>query len=164
MSGPLRLVYTDDFCCDFSKGSFTRAISAAILGAIFSFWWMWRSRLLNDVVMRFNNLDPSHPPKGENRSRNRPCKRAFTLAIFAAISSAIFFFWCMWTSGWVMNVLSVCTLIWTFVTHPLVHIHQKKKIAPKIAAKIVSVNGPSVNTILINVVNFSRSASRRFTV
>ena len=26
-----------------------------------------------------------------------------------------------------------CTLIWTFITHPLVHIHQKKKIAPKIA-------------------------------
>jgi hypothetical protein len=30
-----------------------------------------------------------------------------------------------------------CTLIWTFITHPLVHIHQKMKIAPKI-----EVNGP----------------------
>jgi hypothetical protein len=28
------------------------------------------------------------------------------------------------------------TLISTFITHPLVHIHQKKKIALKIAAKI----------------------------
>jgi hypothetical protein len=26
--------------------------------------------------------------------------------------------------------------------HPLVHINQKRKIAPKIAAKIASVNGP----------------------
>ena len=68
------------------------------------------------------------------------CKDPFTLAICAAISSAIFFFWCMWTSRWVMNVLSMCTLTWTFISYPLVHIHQKKKIAPKIAAKIASVN------------------------
>jgi hypothetical protein len=46
---------------------------------------------------------------------------------FAMISSAIFSFWCMWTSRWAMNVRSTCTLIWTFITHPLVHIHQKKK-------------------------------------
>ena len=32
----------------------------------------------------------------------------------------------------------------TFVTHLLVHIHQKKKIANKIAAKFASVNGPLV--------------------
>ena len=30
----------------------------------------------------------------------------------------------------------------TFVTHPLVHIHQKKKIAPETAAKFASANGP----------------------
>jgi hypothetical protein len=35
-----------------------------------------------------------------------------------------------------MNILSMCTLICTFITHPLVHIHQKKQITPK------SVNGP----------------------
>ena len=29
-------------------------------------------------------------------------------------------------------------------THPLVHIHQKTKIAPKIAAKIASVNRPLI--------------------
>ena len=39
----------------------------------------------------------------------------------------IFFFWCMWTSRRVVNVLSMCIFIWTFITHPLVHIHQKKK-------------------------------------
>jgi hypothetical protein len=44
----------------------------------------------------------------------------FTHAIFAAISSAIFVFWWMRTSRWV-------TFIWTFITHPLLHIHQKKK-------------------------------------
>jgi hypothetical protein len=33
---------------------------------------------------------------------------------------------------------STCTFIWTFITYPLVHIHQKKKIA----AKISSVNKP----------------------
>jgi hypothetical protein len=44
------------------------------------------------------------------------------------------------TSGWannvLSNVLSICTLIWTFITHPHV------KIALEIASKIVSVNGP----------------------
>jgi hypothetical protein len=49
----------------------------------------------------------------------------FTLAIF----TAIFCFWCMGRSRWVVNVLRVCTLIWTFITHPFVHIHQKTKIA-----------------------------------
>ena len=72
-----------------SKGPSTQAIFAAILVAIFSFWRMWRSIvLLNDVDMRFDNLD-----KG--------------------------------ISG-------------TFITHPLLHILQKKKIATKIAC----VNGP----------------------
>jgi hypothetical protein len=40
----------------------------------------------------------------------------------------------MWTSRWVMNVQSMCTLIWTFITLPLLHIHQKKKIAAQIAS------------------------------
>jgi hypothetical protein len=31
-----------------------------------------------------------------------------------------------------------------FITHLLVHIHQKKKIALEIAAKIASVNGPAI--------------------
>jgi hypothetical protein len=30
----------------------------------------------------------------------------------------------------------------TLIAHPLVHMHQKKKIALEIAAKIASVNGP----------------------
>ena len=30
----------------------------------------------------------------------------------------------------------------TFITHLLVHIHQKEKIAPEITAKVASVNGP----------------------
>ena len=33
-------------------------------------------------------------------------------------------------------------VIRTFVTHVLVHMHQKEKIALEIAAKIASVNGP----------------------
>jgi hypothetical protein len=36
----------------------------------------------------------------------------------------------------------ISTLISTFITYPLVHIHQKKKIAPEIAAQIGSVNEP----------------------
>ena len=40
-----------------------------------------------------------------------------------------------------MNVWGICTLISTTITHPLVHIYQKTKIAPKIVAKIASVKG-----------------------
>ena len=43
----------------------------------------------------------------------------FTLVISAAISSAIFFWCCMQTSRIVMNVLSICALVWTFITYPL---------------------------------------------
>jgi hypothetical protein len=39
-----------------------------------------------------------------------------------------------------MKAPRMCNLISTFIILPLVHIHQKKKIAPKIAAKIASVN------------------------
>ena len=41
----------------YSKGSFTRAIFAAILGAIFSFWMMWSSRLLKDIIIRLHTLE-----------------------------------------------------------------------------------------------------------
>jgi hypothetical protein len=64
------------------------------------------------------------------------------LHFFAAISSAIFVFWRMRTSRWVMNVLSTWSFIWAFITHPLLHNHQKKKIDLEIATKIASVNGP----------------------
>jgi hypothetical protein len=38
----------------------------------------------------------------------------FTLAIFAAICSAIFYFWWMWTTRWVMNVMNVLSMSqWT---------------------------------------------------
>ena len=40
-----------------------------------------------------------------------------------------------------MNVRSPLNIL-PILTYPLVHIHQKKKIAPKIAAKIASVNEP----------------------
>jgi hypothetical protein len=53
----------------------------------------------------------------------------------------MFFFWWMRTSKWVVNVLSTCSFIWEFITHPLVHIHQKKKIALEIAAKIARSPG-----------------------
>jgi hypothetical protein len=57
------------------------------------------------------------------------------------IFSRIFFWW-MWTS-------SICTLIWTFITH---HSFTQKK---KIAVKIASVNGPLVywtsSCFLLNV-------------
>jgi hypothetical protein len=45
-----------------------------------------------------------------------------------------------------MNVQMKIHILRTFITHLLVHIHQKKKIEPKIAAKIASVNGPLVYT------------------
>jgi hypothetical protein len=41
-----------------------------------------------------------------------------------------------------MNVQMRERVLRTFITRLLVHIHQKTKIAPKIAAKIASVNGP----------------------
>ena len=41
-----------------------------------------------------------------------------------------------------MNVQTRVDMLKTFVTHLLVHIHQKEKIALEIAAKIASVNGP----------------------
>jgi hypothetical protein len=41
-----------------------------------------------------------------------------------------------------MNVQWRVHILRKFITHPLVHMHQKKKIVLEIAAKIVSVNGP----------------------
>jgi hypothetical protein len=40
-----------------------------------------------------------------------------------------------------MNVQVRIHILRTFITHLLVHMHQKKKIALEIAAKIASVNG-----------------------
>jgi hypothetical protein len=61
------------------KGPFTRAIFAAI----FSFWRMWRSKLLNDVIMRFHNLGTftTHLllyilQREKIAAKNRPCKLA----------------------------------------------------------------------------------------
>jgi hypothetical protein len=56
---------------------------------------------------------------------------------------AIFFSWCMWTSGWVMNVQMRVHILRTFITHLLVRIHQKKKVALEIAAKIASACKPA---------------------
>ena len=41
-----------------------------------------------------------------------------------------------------MNVQMRVHILRTFITHLLVRIHQKTKIALEIAAKIASVNGP----------------------
>ena len=41
-----------------------------------------------------------------------------------------------------MNAQMRALVLLTFVTHLLVHINQKEKIALEIAAKIASVNGP----------------------
>jgi hypothetical protein len=65
--------------------------------------------------------------------------KLFTLATFAAISSAIFSFWWMWTSKSVTNVQVRKRAPSTSVIIPLIHIYQKEKIALKIA---------SVNTML----------------
>jgi hypothetical protein len=65
-------------------------------------------------------------------------KRAWDLTIDSHGSSgallrrvtlgAIFsFFWWMWMSGLILNVVSACPVAWTFVTGLLVHIHQKEK-------------------------------------
>ena len=45
-----------------------------------------------------------------------------------------------------MNVQSVRHILRTFITYLLVHMHQKKKIALEIAAKITSVNGLYVSS------------------
>jgi hypothetical protein len=79
----------------------------------------------------------------------QPVKNVVTLVsllkglfLVAAVSVRfIVSFWCMWTSRCVMNALKICTLIWTFITRPLVHIHQRKKIAPKLAAKNCKCKG-----------------------
>ena len=70
------------------------------------------------------------------------CNGPFTLATFAAISSAIFSFWWMWTSKPDTKVHVKKHILRTFVINPLFHICQKKKIALEIAAKIASVKGP----------------------
>ena len=41
-----------------------------------------------------------------------------------------------------MNVQMRIHILRTFITHLLIHIHQKKNIALEIAAKIASVNRP----------------------
>jgi dipeptide/tripeptide permease len=92
------------------------------------------------VATWIDRQQPQHQPhRPENFLRS-----VYTCNFFSAISSVIFSFWYMWTSRWVTNVRSTCTFIWTFITYPLIHIHQKK-IAPKIAAKIASVNKPLDN-------------------
>ena len=64
------------------------------------------------------------------------CKGPFTRAIF--------FFWSMWTSGFITNVLSACYLTLTFVTGLLDHIGQTEKIALEIAAKSLVWTGLNV--------------------
>jgi hypothetical protein len=44
-----------------------------------------------------------------------------------------------------MNVQMRVQILISFITHLLVHMHQKTKIALEIAAKIASVNGPLRN-------------------
>ena len=58
-------------------------------------------------------------------------KGPLTLATFAAISSATFSFWRMWTSGPVTNVEVRKHALSTFVIDPLVHIYQKEKMAAR---------------------------------
>ena len=45
-------------------------------------------------------------------------------------------------SGLITNVLSRFFFTIHFVTSSLIHIRQKEKIAPEIAVKVTSVNGP----------------------
>jgi hypothetical protein len=67
---------------------------------------------------------------------------------------AIFFSWSMWTSRWVMNVQMRVHILRTFVTHLLVHIHQKKKVALEIAEKIASVEVQTQPTRFDNATRF----------
>ena len=99
-----RPVYTCNFCCDFSN-----------LGAIFVFWCMWTSideyecsEYMYPYLNIHNSSTHSHLSEEEIAAKiaaniasvNGPVYTAFKtrlqLAIFAAISSAIFFWW-MWT-------------------------------------------------------------------
>jgi hypothetical protein len=67
-TGNSRRVAKSRLVCMGLKGSFTRAISAAILGAIFSFWWMRRIQVIESHNNIIKYSAPSHPPKGENRT------------------------------------------------------------------------------------------------
>ena len=91
----------------------------------------------------------SHVKTQECFQLNSTC--LFTHAIFVAILGASFFFWWMWTSGWVMNVHMRLYMLCIHNSPILVHMHQKKKIAPKIAAK----NGEWWKYAFINITVFT---------
>ena len=54
-------------------------------------------------------------------------------------------------------MFGVHVLILTFITNPLIHIHEKKEIALKIAAKSPSVNEPLNQNNFINTIDSSIS-------
>jgi hypothetical protein len=56
-----------------------------------------------------------------------------------AILGAIFVFWSMWTSGWVMNVQTREHIFRTFTIHLLIHIHQKTKLATRNRSKLTKI-------------------------
>jgi hypothetical protein len=52
----------------------------------------------------------------------------------------------MYVNEWMSyECLNEGTYNYTFITYLLIHIHQKKKIAPEIATKIASVNGGALS-------------------
>ena len=53
-----------------------------------------------------------------------------------------------------MNVQARVHILRIFITHPLIHMHQKKKIALEIAAKIASVNEPLGRSNMLLMPNY----------
>jgi hypothetical protein len=66
----------------------------------------------------------------------------YTSALFVEILGAIFFFWWMWASEWVLNGPMRVHILRTMIIHLFIHIHQKKIISLEIAAKTANVNRP----------------------
>ena len=63
-------------------------------------------------------------------------------ALVAAILAAIFSFQTMWMSWSVTEGFKLWNPITTLISSLLLHIVQKEKISPKIAAKVAGVNWP----------------------
>ena len=110
-AGPL--LETSKFSSYFPGGCISLNPTFSVIGNSF-LTWGWGEED-NNCMLQESKSGHQHPWKQD----------LLTLAICAAI----FFFWWMWRSGRVINVQMRVHILWTFITHLLVHIHQKKKIA-----------------------------------
>ena len=89
-----------------------------------------KTHYYNSLVVK-HNIFSSISSKHSNLENTCTCKKMiFALSRFKNCSERLdclhfFFFWRMWTSGLIKNVLSVWFLARTFLSGPLVHIRHK---------------------------------------